>query len=165
MFTVRTIRAEDARVDSAAFDLEPELPQGRAVCNLFAEFLAGRPGEFREKLPFVAKGDVELEWAAAAGGAAFAAFFADAKPVSMGVLLSGVDQEADDNMLEALRVSVLEPIFGERAGATLDAPERPLLLTLVMNDQPEMAPAIQLLSTALASVYFRAVNTLRAAQA
>lgn len=164
MFTVRTIRAEDGRSDAAAFDLEPELPQGRAVCNLFAEFLAGRPGEFREKLPFVAKGEVELEWAAA-GGAAFAAFFADGKPVSMGVLLSGVDEEADDNMLEALRVSVLEPILGERARTALDAPERPLLLTLVTNDQPEMTPAIQLLATALASVYFRAVNTLRAARA
>ena len=147
MFTVRTIRAEDGRVDSAAFDLEPELPQGRAVCNLFAEFLAGRPGEFRETLPFVAKNHVELEWAAAAGGAAFAAFFAEEKPVLMGVLLSGVDHDADANMIEALRVSVLEPMFGEQAGTTLDAPERPLLLALVMSDQPEIVPAVQLLST------------------
>lgn len=161
MFTVRTIRAEDGRVERSRFDLEPELPQGRAVCNLFAEFLSGRPGEFREKLPFVAKGDIELEWAAAAGGAAFAAFFSGGRPVTMGVLLNGADAEADDNMLAALRLSVLEPMFGEPAADMAADEDRPVLTMVVFGDQPEVVPAVQLLNTALASVYFRAVSAMR----
>ena len=162
MFTVRTIRAEDGQFQDAKFDLEPEVQQGRAICNMFAEFLAGRPGEFREQLPFVAKGNVELEWAAAGGGAAFAAFFAEGKPVTMGILLSGADEEADTNMVEALRVSVVDPMLGDKAGSSLDRPDLPAMINVQMGDQPELIPAVQLLSTALASVYFRAVEAMRA---
>ena len=75
MFHVRTIRLGQEQAEVSTFDLEPALPQGVTVCNLFAEFLATRPGEFRERLSFINKHDIELQWAAAAGGAAFAGFF------------------------------------------------------------------------------------------
>lgn len=163
MFTVRTVHPEDGRAEAAQFDLEPALPQGRTVCNLFAGFLADHPAEFREKLPFLNKGDIELQWAAAAGGAAFASLFSEGRALAIAVLLSGTDQEADARMLEALTVSVVEPMLGPAALAPFA--ERPGVLLLQFNDQPELIPTVQLLTTALASVYFRAVHAMAAAAA
>lgn len=169
MFTVRTIRpgsadpAGEAPGEAVQYDLEPQLPQGRSVCNLFAEFLADHPAEFREPLPFINKAVIELQWAAASGGSAFASFFHDGRPLGMAVLLSGADEESDDQMLEAMHVSILEPMLGSAAAGTIE--ERPGVLLLEMNDQPELLPTLQLLITALASVYFRAVNAMAAAAA
>ncbi len=169
MFAVRTIHpAENGppRVETAQFDLEPPLAQGKTVCNLFAEFLAERPGEFREKLPFVNKLDIELQWAAAGGGAACAAFFHEGRALAMGVLLSGVEPEADEGMIEALGLSIVAPMFGEEFAAREgQMSERPGVLMVQMNDSPELIPTSQLLMTALASVYFRAVQALAAAGA
>jgi hypothetical protein len=162
MFYVRTIHPEDNRVEVAGFDLEPELEQGRSVCELFGRFLADHPAEFRERLPFLKNTDIELQWAAASGGAAFAAFFSDGETLSLGVLLAGVNEESDAMMLEALRESVAVPMLGEQAESLLNWPERPLMLQLQMPDQPEKVPTVQLLSTALASVYFRAILALDA---
>ena len=162
MFYVRTIHPEEKRVDVAGFDLEPELEQGQNVCKLFGRFLADHPAEFREKLPFLKDSDIELQWAAASGGAAFAAFFDEGETLSIGVLLTGVNEESDSLMLDALRESIAGPMLGERAADLLVSPERPLLLQLQMPDRPEKIPAVQLLSTALASVYFRAILTLDA---
>ena len=169
MFTVRTIRPGDppspdgARVEAAQFDLEPKLPQGRTVCNLFADFLAGRPAEFREPLPFLNKFEIELEWTAAAGGAAFATFFHEARPLGMAVLLGGSDEESDAHMLEAMTLSILEPMLGAAAAANLAAiEERPGVLLLELNGRPEFTPTLHLLVTALASVYFRAVRAMAA---
>jgi hypothetical protein len=164
MFYVRTIHPEQMRVEVAGFDLEPELEQGQVVCKLFSSFLADHPGEFRERLPFLNNSDIELQWAAASGGAAFAAFFAGGEAISIGVLLTGVNEESDTLMLDALRESVAGPMLGARAAELLESPERPLLLQLQMAEQPEKIPAVQLLSTALASVYFRAVLALDAEQ-
>ena len=165
MFHVRTIRPASAgSIEVAAYDLEPTLPQGVTVCNLFAQFLADHPGEFRERLRFLNKHDIELQWAAAPGGAAFAAFFHEGATLGMGVLLSGADEEEDARMVEALRVSILEPMLGEAAADCTEAPERPVILLLEMPDSPEMIPTLHLLSTALGSVYFRAIRKLSEAQ-
>lgn len=171
MFAVRTLHAgdvaspESVRLEAAEFDLEPRLQQGRAICNLFAEYLAQRPGEFREILPFLNKQEIELQWAAAAGGAAFASFFHSGQALAMAVLLSGTDPESDEQMIEALKVSVLGPMFGEEGAERLSAiAERPGVLMLVPpHDSPELNPTVQLLLTALASVYFRAVIALAGA--
>ncbi len=168
MFTVRTIRSGDspdgACVEAAQFDLEPQLPQGRTVCNLFAGFLAERPPEFREPLPFLNKFAIELQWAAAGGGAAFASFFHEGRPLGMAVLLSGAEAESDEQMLQAIHVSILEPMLGlDRAGALGQIEERPGVLLIEMNDQPELLPTLHLLLTALASVYFRTVKAMAAA--
>ena len=162
MFRVRTIHPESGTVEAAEYDLIPALPQGQVVCNLFAEFLAGQPGEFRERLPFLKKGDIELEWAAASGGAAYMAFFAGGTPVGMGVLLAGADAEADEQMKDALRTSVLDPMVGSAAAEMLQAPERPVAWFVELPERPEWNPTVRLLVTALASVYFRAVQSLAA---
>ncbi len=170
MFIVRTLFAGDAaspdgvRVEAAEFDLEPKLAQGRQVCNLFAEFLAERPAEFRETLPFLNKQEIELQWAAAGGGAAFASFFHGGRALAMAVLLTGTDLESDQQMLEALTVSVLEPMLGDEAAARVgQMTERPgVLLLMTPHDEPELNPTVQLLVTALASVYFRAVQAMAA---
>jgi hypothetical protein len=159
MFTVRTVRPGNARVEAAQFDLEPQLPQGRTVCNLFAEFLAERPAEFRETLPFLSKLEIELQWAAAARGSAFASFFHEGKTLGMAVLLSGSEPESDSQMLQAINVSIFEPMLG----TAVEIEERPGVLLLEMDDRPELMPTLQLLITALASVYFRAVNSMAAA--
>lgn len=162
MFYVRTIHPAEKRVEVAGFDLEPGLEQGRSVCELFGRFLADHPAEFRERLPFLKNSEIELQWAAASGGSAFAAFFGQGETLTIGVLLTGVNAESDSRMLEALRESVAGPMLGEQAASLMVSPERPLLLQLQMPDHPEQIPAVQLLSTALASVYFRAILTLDA---
>lgn len=171
MFHSRTIRPGAAATDgptvsAATFDLEPQLEQGRQICNLFAEFLAGQPGQFRERIPFLNKMDIELDWAAQAGGAAFAAFFSQGAPVSIGILLGGTDATVDADMLEAMRGSILAPLFGEIPpdSPLLDAPERPVVIMVQFSDQPEAIPAVDLLTTALASVYFRTVAMLAASK-
>ena len=160
MFVVRTIHPVDKRVEAASFELKPGLEQGETVCSLFREFLAGRPQEFRDRLTFLKKEDIELEWAAAPGGAAFAALFHENLPLSISVLLAGVDESADHQMLGALRATVLEPVMGAEAERVMEAPERPLMMTVLFPDAPELIPTVQLLSTALASVFFRTMLQL-----
>lgn len=157
MFSVRTIHPEEKRVETAAFDLAPPLEQGQKICELFGDFLAHRPAEFRERIPFLNRTELELQWAAASGGAAFYAFFHGGEAVSMGVLVSGANADSDAQMLDAWR-GIAHPILGNEQ--LLDAPERPLMMTLQMPGYPELVPAVQLLSTALASVYFRAILAL-----
>ncbi len=158
-FAVRTIHLEGPRVEDGEFDLVPALPQGQVVCNLFAEFLAAGPPEFREKLPFLNKVHVELEWAAAGGGAAFMVLHSAEGPLAMGILLSGADTEAGDQMVAAMRESILEPMLGG-AGELLDVLARPAVILLQLPDQPEHFALVQLLTTALASVYFRAIQRM-----
>jgi hypothetical protein len=168
-FTARSIHiAEgggDPRVETGAFDLTPALEQGRAVCNLFAEFLSGAPGEFREKLPFLNKVDIEMQWAAAAGGAAFYAFFYNNEAIEMGILAAGSNAESDEQILMALRESVAVPMLGDKARNMMTLGERPLALRLRMPANPELAPTMDLLTMALASVYFRAILSLVATTA
>ncbi len=163
-FQVTTIHAESGRVETAGYDIVPALPQGQVVCNLFAEFLAQRPAEFREKLPFLNKVDVDLQWAAASGGAAFIALIAGSEPLAIGILLSGADAAADAQMIDALRASVLLPMLGEEGAALGQVPTRPAALLLQLPGSPEHSPLVQLLTTALASVYFRAVQRMAAVE-
>jgi hypothetical protein len=163
-FTARTVHCNegggDPRIETAAFDLTPALEQGRAVCNLFAEFLSGAPGEFREKLPFLNKLAIEMQWAAASGGAAFYAFFHNNETIEMGILAAGTNAESDEQILMALRESIAVPMMGDRARNILEMPERPLAIRLRMPGNPELGPTMDLLTIALASVYFRAILSL-----
>lgn len=160
MFTVRTIFPEQQRVEVGSYEIEPSNEQGKAVCGLFLDFLVERPTEFREKLPFLKKGETELEWTAAAGGAALASFYENGEPLSMGILLAGVEPESDQQMLDALRQAVIEPVFGEEADKYMEAPERPVLLNVMFPGNPEAVPRTQLLVTALASVFFRVMRDM-----
>lgn len=158
-FLVRTIHPEGLRVEEAEFDLVPTLPQGQVVCNLFAEFLASGPPEFRQKLPFLNKVHVELEWAAAGGGAAFMALHSATGPLALGILLSGTDPAADSQMIDAMGSSILEPMLGE-TGELLAVERRPAVVLLQLPDEPEHFALVQLLTTALASVFFRAIQRI-----
>ncbi|MBS1826230.1 MAG: hypothetical protein JST93_12990 [Acidobacteria bacterium] len=157
-FTVRTVYLDPPKVEAAHYDVIPTNEQGKAVCGLFLDFLSENPPEFRKALPFLKKGSTELQWAAADGGVAFAAFFEENRPVSMGVLISGLVPEADEQML----ASIHEAIFGEQPAEMLEAPERPLMLNVLFPDSVELHPQVQLLSTALASVYFRVIGEMLA---
>ncbi|MFN3322580.1 MAG: hypothetical protein ACK5AZ_03705 [Bryobacteraceae bacterium] len=161
MFAVRTVFPDQARVEESTFELTPTHEQGEKVCSLFRDWLSMQPTEFRAPVPFLKRGDIEMQWAAASGGVAFASFFESGSALSMSVLLSGVDEEADLGMLAGLVSSVIEPILGIEARRILEVRERPLLATIILPGSPELAPTLQLLTTALASVFFRTILALR----
>jgi hypothetical protein len=165
IFTARTFYPDQDRVEASEYDLVPTHEQAQAICDLFLNFLSEQPLEFRKQLPFINNANIELEWAAAEGGAALASFYADDEPLSMAILLAGIQPESDSRMLEGLRQAVLEPVLGDQAAKHLDAAERPLLFHLIFPGRPEYAPRAQILATALASVFFRAVLTIHAQMA
>ncbi len=150
---VRTLHLESAGQESQSYELAPSSEQAEKVCALFRDFLANRPPEFRDKVGFLNRGDVEMEWAAAPGGVALATFFAGGEPRSMSVLLAGISADADRMMLDSFgQVVPLPP--------GLDAAGKPLLVNAIFPGEPEFTPALQLLTAALASVYFRTVLKL-----
>lgn len=163
-FTVRTVEAESRTVEIGQFQLIPEEDHAEAVCDLFLRFLADRPPGFREELPFLKQPGTELEWAAAEGGAALATFYDQGQPVSIGILLSGLNEDSDKRMLDGLRATIGYAIFKEDVARCLDAPERPLLINILFPESPELRPRVQLLSTALASVFFRVIAALKDAE-
>lgn len=163
-FTVRLVHAAVRRVETGLFDTEPEHEQARRVIGLVREFLKNRPPQFRDKLAFLKEGDLELEWLAAPGGVAFASIDEEGTPLSMAVFLSGREFEADAGMLTGFRQGVVEPLMGgasDEEADTLYGSERPLVLIAVMGRSPERIPALHLLNTALASVYFDALTKAR----
>jgi hypothetical protein len=158
MFHVRCIFPEQGRIEANSFELQPTNSQGEAVCDLFRRFLADRPSAFRERLPFLRRGDIELDWSAAAGGVALASLFCSGDPAAISVLLSGIDAEADAMMLEVFRENVLDVLFSGQFGEALEFAERPLVIQVLFPNDPEWMPAVQLLAAALASVYFRGMR-------
>jgi hypothetical protein len=155
MFHIRCIFPEQGRIEANSFELQPTNSQGEAVCELFHRFLADRPSAFRDRLPFLRRGDVELDWSAASGGVALASLFCSGDPAAISVLLSGIDAEADAMMLEVFRENVLDVLFSGEFEEVLQIQERPLVIEVLFPNDPEWMPAMQLLSAALASVYFR----------
>lgn len=161
MFTARTIHLDPLHEETATYELTPTNEEGQRVCGLLADFLAGRPAEFREKLPFLKK-DLELEWTAAPGGVALASFHDADAPRTMCILLAGLDAEADRMMLQAWRENVVTPLLRDNASMLSEVTERPALVSIVFPGEPDLMPAIQLMTTALASVYFRCMMQLTA---
>ena len=164
MFHVHNILLEGGRIESGQFELNPTSEEGQAVCTVFTEFLKNRPTAFREKIAFLKRGDFELDWSAADGGVALASWVESGETLAMGVLLTGVQSESDRMMLEMFVANVLVPLFGnvpeDEVKKLAQVKDRPLLLQLLFPGSPEWMPAVQLLSTALASVYFRTILTL-----
>lgn len=160
-FDVRVLELESRRVQSARFDMEPQLEQAAKVVALMRAFVAGRPPEFRERLPFMKQGDWVADWKAAGDGVAFLSFHEAGEPVSLAILLSGIDPAADAGMSSGFEQAVLNPMMG-----TLRPEEReklfggagPRLIMLLVPGRPELNPAAQLLNAALAAVFFRAVH-------
>jgi hypothetical protein len=161
-FAVRTIDPESRTVAVDSFDLEPSNQQGQLVCQMFSEFLAARPTEFRDPLDFIKKYAMELEWAAAGGGCAYASFFQDGTPITMLVLLCGYIEREETLMLQGMKAAILQKMLGDDTDRLMDLPERPAVLQVLLPGHPEMRTTINLLTSALASVYFRAMERLLA---
>lgn len=162
-FEMRVIDVESRRVETGRFDVEPKLEQAAQVVGLMREFLAGKPAQFREPLPFLKHGEWELEWEAASGGVAFAVFLESGKPATLGVLLSRADAEADAGMAQGFEQAVLSPFLGELLPAEREQifasdGATPLLLAAALPGRPELLPTAHLLNSALAAVYFKAVE-------
>ncbi|MCL4793176.1 MAG: hypothetical protein KJZ84_01370 [Bryobacteraceae bacterium] len=164
-FEVRVIEPESRSVETGTFDVEPELDHAAQVVGLMRQFMGGRPAQFRQPLPFMNQGEWELDWNAAAGGAAFASFHEGGQPLSLGVLLSGRVHEADAGMLSGFEQAVLGPILGPiepEARDQLMGGEGPRLIILLLPGRPELRPAVHLLNAALAAAFFRAVGVAEA---
>jgi hypothetical protein len=154
-FSVQVIHADGSRVETGQFDVEPTHEKAAQVCALFADFLRGQPPQFRAPLPFLKRTGIELEWAAAAEGAAFATFYTTGEPCGLAVMASGASEEADEGLLAGFQQGIVEPLMGPM---DLDSKTRPLLRLFLPPGNPELAPTLQLLATALAAVYFRALS-------
>ncbi len=162
-FTLRLLRPDSRSVESGQFDVQPEHEQARKIVDLMKEFFRSRPPEFRDKLSFLNKSELEMEWLAAPGGVAFVSLLQANEPVSICVLLSGKEQEADLGILTGYRSGVVEPFFGQLQAEEerqIFSTERPLALLTVVPGQPELTPTIHLLHTALAAVFFDAVERM-----
>lgn len=157
MFRVHSVFVETGRIESGEYELTPAGEQAQQVCGLFLEFLSHRPPQFRDRMEFLNQGAFELDWSAAPGGAAFAAIYEGGEPLCMSVLLSGAHPEVDLQMLEALRQAVLDAAAPAQAVELAQVEERPLLVNALFPGAPEHTATLQLLTAALASVYFRAI--------
>jgi hypothetical protein len=163
-FAVKTILPESRSIAMDTFEIEPSSQQAQVVCGMFGEFLSQRPTEFKDRLEFIQKYDMELEWAAAGGGCAYASFFVSGEPVAMLVLLCGFLQREEQLMLQGLKAAILGRMLGEDADRLMDLPQRPAVLQVILPGQPELTPTLQLLTTSLASVYFQVMLRLAEAE-
>lgn len=159
-FEVRVLEVENRRVETGSFDLAPEHEQAAKVVELMRGFVAGRPAQFRERIPFLNQGEWTLDWKAGAGGVAFVSFHEGREPVSIGILLSGRQPEADAGMAMGFEQAVLGPVLG---GLSPEERERLLggegarAVILMLPGRPELWPATHLMNAALGAVFFRAV--------
>lgn len=158
MFHLRTVTAGRDEMLSSTLELAPTNEQGQKVCSLFLEFLGSHPTDFREKIPFLKRGELTLDWAAAHGGTALATFLDGGEPLAVCLLATGVDREADGQILSHLREQFPAPGIA----AAVSAVERPLMIQIRFPVSPEWMPAVDLLAASLASVYFRTVLALHA---
>ena len=82
--------------------------------------------------------------------------FAPDEPAAISVLLSGIDAEADRMMARVFSGKTSwTSCFAGQFEEVLEIRERPLVIQVLFPNDPEWIPAVQLLSAALASVYFR----------
>lgn len=156
-FEVRFLDLEAARVESRVFEMQPSHEQAAKVCGLFAEFLKGQPREFRARLPFLTRGEWELEWSAAEGGVAFVVFHESGEAATLGVMVSGQDAAASEGILHGFRHSILGPAmdrFVPEDQERVFSGAGPMLVLTAMPGRPELLPTLHLLNTSLAAVYF-----------
>ena len=85
---------EDGRVEQGAFDTQPELQQAADVVRLMRSFLGGKPVQFRDRIPFLKHGNIDIEWVASEDGVAFATFYLDGQASTMAVLVTDPSSEA-----------------------------------------------------------------------
>lgn len=161
-FHMHTLSPGNEVIQRQELDLQPGNPQGEEVCQLFQRFLVDKPTEFRLRIPFLKRDEIEMEWAAAPGGAALCTFYEDDSPLASAVLLSGVDQDSDGQMCALFEAAILDPIFGPEAKIALQFATYPAVAVAMLAAEPERFPTVQLFYASLASVYFRQMRALSA---
>jgi hypothetical protein len=150
-FELRVVHMDSGRIERGQYDCAPELDQAAGVIRLVREFMAGRPTQFRERIPFLKRGDVELEWAAATEAVAFATFYESGKAATLGVFAYDPASEAGHGVLEGLRQTL-----GLGAAETEPTPG-PLAVVAALPGRPEWQATLHLLNTSLAATFFLAV--------
>lgn len=145
------VHLDSGRIERGQYDCMPELEQAASVIRLIREFMSGRGGQFRERIPFLKRGDIELEWAAATGGVAFATFYESGKAATLGVFAFDPTSEAGKGVLDGLRQTL-----GLGAEETHSA-GGPLVVVAALPGDPEWLPILHLLNTSLAATFFQAV--------
>jgi len=147
---------ESGRIERGQYDCAPDLEQAASVIRLVREFMAGRASQFRERIPFLKRGDIELEWAAATGDVAFATFYESGKAATLGVLAYDPASEAGQGVLEGLRQTL-----GLGAAET-ELSQGPLVVIAALPGNPEWLPILHLLNTSVAATFFQAVASRQA---
>ena len=150
-FELRVVHMESGRLERGLYDCAPELEQAAALIRLVREFMLGRPAQFRERLPFLKRGDIELEWAAATEDVAFATFYESGKAATLSVFAYDPSTEAGRGVLDGLRQTL-----GLGAAETEPTPG-PLVVVAAMPGNPEWLPTLHLLNTSLAATFFQAI--------
>ncbi len=152
-FELRVVHMDSGRIERGQYDCAPELEQAAGVIRLVREFMSGRGAQFRERIPFLKRGDMELEWAAATDGVAFSTFYESGKAATLGVFAFDPNSEAGRGVLEGLRHTL-------GLGAEETEPSAgPLAVVAALPGKPEWLPTLHLLNTSLAATFFQAVAT------
>ncbi|WP_321474353.1 hypothetical protein [uncultured Paludibaculum sp.] len=151
IFEVRVVNVEDGRVEQGSFDTVPTLEQAEKVVRLMREFLSTMPAQFRAAVPFLKRGSIELEWASATGGVAFATFHESGQAATLAVMASDPFNEAGQGVLAGLQQSLN---FDPEVVAPV---EGPLMVVAALPGAAEWQPILHLLNTSLAAVYFGAI--------
>jgi hypothetical protein len=155
-FELRVVHMDSGRIDRGQYDCAPALEQAANVIRLVREFMAGRPAQFRERIPFLKRGNIELEWAAATEDVAFATFYESGKAATLAVFAWDPSTEAGRGVLDGLRQTL-----GLGAAETEPSPG-PLVVVAALPADPEWLPILHLLNTSLAATFFQAVATRQA---
>lgn len=155
-FELRVVHMESGRMERGQYDCAPALENAAEVIRLVREFMAGKSNQFRERIPFLKRGEIELEWAAATGGVAFATFYESNKAATLGVFAFDPTSEAGEGVLEGLRQTL-------GLGAAETEPSAgPLVVVAALPGKPEWLPTLHLLNTSLAATFFQAVANRQA---
>lgn len=149
-FEVRVFHLESGRQESGQFELVPELADARRVIGAMRDFLADKPGSFKEAIPFLKRGAVELEWNAGAGGVAFFAWTVEAAPAMFGAMVADAGSVAGAGVLSGFAGTMKLANPPAATGATI--------WLAALPGRPEHIPLLHLLTTSLGAVYFSAVE-------
>lgn len=152
-FEVRVFYLQDGRQEAGRFDLEPKVEDARRVVGVMQEFLAGKPEQFKEAIPFLKKGAVELEWNAGAGGVAFFAWTVEGTPAAFGAMVSEALSEAGVGVLGGFATTMKLDSAPPAKGRTV--------WLAALPGRVETLPLIHLLTSSLAAVFFGAVDRAR----
>jgi hypothetical protein len=165
MFHVRTIYPEQRMAETTTHPFVPTQEETRGVRNLFDNLLAGRPGQFRDKLNFAGEEPMDFEWMSGPGGGAVAALYASLNPVSVMLLLPGDCSADDQDALTHAGHQLLEPILGADTDRLMGIPSYPLMVVLLVPGHPELRETLDVLHVALGSSYFHALADWRESSA